>query len=831
VRHVIPALMVLALVTACDNQEAARRADESARIALTLMAHNDLRLDFVPSGDGEQDKMALADYRHKQRMKKGGLIESLTAVSRMGTRGEQYAVGTMLADAHSSTAHFFAGVAMRRWADQADRSTLLVTHLSKIDQVNGSIQLFDRSESDLQAKLRGERTTLSSQLGQYRSEVDDIGARIETAKKSLESHDLERKMKEAEATEHLSQIKDASGTLLLDLSQKAAEARLAAVRAEYRLKHQKINIDILNSELRVSSRKLEFSQQLQDAINSQVDQVARRQQSMADAHAEKQIERQELCRQLKELFSELMAAYNQNVEKPLISAVEHASTAVDIAEGVEQKAPRDSRRHAALNVVAMKVAKGHIQTQQIITKASFGHTLTVVADSVERLLERADEADRAQYATDIYRNQANEFTQQHEKLIAEAKQFIEAGLAESQELADGSEGDVANSAATLNGLFAAYAKRIDDTLGSQTSMRSSPPPAVASKPAASPATLLPSLPYGRGLVGVTEIVGELPALPQQALAENVSVLVWIDGRKLTPTVLRNTARMLLADNAGVVQGPLDEFANQYGQFASAGGTSLLVSAQMPREADGPPPGPTVDGALFVSLKPAADEAAIADMIRVLTSSNPMSPELTTERDGDWLMMRPSESRPDPEETPERRATFERAFAAAGDAPIRFVVVPDESMRQQMAASATMAGPQLGGGDFEQDLEGIQWIAASIKLADEFGLYSTIEYLDESSAAAAAQALNDQFDKQLAGGEISGPMAMFAPMIRSALQVRQEGSSMQMSLSGPALRGLVAMAAPMVTQMMGGGASGAQPSDPGAPQMPDAEQEQEPAYTE
>ena len=61
---------------------------------------------------------------------------------------------------------------------------------------------------------------------------------------------------------------------------------------------------------------------------------------------------------------------------------------------------------------------------------------------------------------------------------------------------------------------------------------------------------------------------------------------------------------------------------------------------------------------------------------------------------------------------------------------------------------------------------------------------------------------------------TAPLFGAAPMIRSALQVTHEDSLMHVNLSGPALRGIIAAAVPMVSQMIGGAVGGVQPPDAG-----------------
>ena len=89
---------------------------------------------------------------------------------------------------------------------------------------------------------------------------------------------------------------------------------------------------------------------------------------------------------------------------------------------------------------------------------------------------------------------------------------------------------------------------------------------------------------------------------------------------------------------------------------------------------------------------------------------------------------------------------------------------------------------------EQVFEEAEWFSCAVKLRDQFGLYIAVKFQDAATVSRAAMLVNEQI--QQFNGE--GPLAMVVPMLRSAIQVRMDGELLRVSVSGPTLRGAVAM---------------------------------------
>ena len=107
-----------------------------------------------------------------------------------------------------------------------------------------------------------------------------------------------------------------------------------------------------------------------------------------------------------------------------------------------------------------------------------------------------------------------------------------------------------------------------------------------------------------------EIVGDLPMLPDAVVSDTTPILVWLDGRYLTPEALRETATVLLGDQGALqAEGFVTMFEGYFNEFAQAGGTSIAFAWNPEVENE------QQSQALHVSMTEGAEEDRLAAWIR------------------------------------------------------------------------------------------------------------------------------------------------------------------------------------------------------------------------
>ncbi len=791
-------IAALGMLAGCADEQAARRAQDDAKIQGVLTAHGELDVGFVPMGGAEDGGATLAAFRHEQR--ESVLRKQLESVTGRGTDVQQHGTAQLLADAQAFTARHIADEALLEWTRFAGESTSLMAHLAKIDRDTGQLQLFARDDSGLLDKLADQRAAIDRRLKDHTQQIDSLDAQIVDHQSQYESHANTRQSQEAEAAQYAMQIGQAQGVEILQLAEAVRETNKTAADAEVRQKEQRLTIEILESERRVMQRQSALETESLAQVRQQIEVVEQRQDEMALQLEERQAQWVEQFKELRTQFADLTKRFTQVVHDPLVNATTQMTDAIDAAQGAVGHAPRESLQLAKLELTAMHLGKVHVLTQHISAQGSFGRTLLVLASGVEKLVDLGPASYPSEIEPPIYRNQAKMMIDEQAVLISDAQKLIEEARDHAEELAEGSDEDIATTARTYVQLLNTYAGRIEETrLDRPLALAATPTAAAerASDQAASARSLAPSATAAPLDIAIT---GELPPLPALAVNDQVAVLVWLDGRALTPSAIRQTVQTAAPQNAEQLEAGLGMFDGMYGRFAAAGGTSILAAFPVSEDEVPGPEGMIRDQRgfkpiLYVSLAEDADEEAIAAW---LSEANPED-QLSTDRHGPWLVVRPPGVDAPIEGTAERRRLFEAAFAASGPSPLAVAVVPNAALRDQAARTTT----QLLGADAQQQdvLFKAHWFGMSLKMADELGLYAAVHLEDADSAVAAADLVEAELEKLT---QLEGPAALIGAMIRSAVHVDAADELLRVDVSGPSLNAAIGMAVPIVTQMMGEG---------------------------
>jgi hypothetical protein len=786
-RLLLPVTTACFLFSACADQEAAERHRHKLKIAAALELQQQASADFVPKGGDGRDDRSLSSYRQDRRVAQGGFIENLQGAMAPESSAEQFGVRRMLADAHNFSARYVGDEAMRNWADLSDQTTAFVNELSNIDGATGRHLMFTRSDQKVLAELRETRAAVRVDRTALQSRLETLDDQIKSQRDQIEQHRGVEKRKTAEAARHALAAGRAAGQEILDLADQASAATRVAIEADVRAKQAQLSVDDLESERRVVKQQIDLLREAIDAHEKHIAAVETRQQQVEQGKADAQKQRQAMFASLREKLESLTADFARRVDAPLEQADNHMAKAAEAAEQAPRHSPNDSRREADLELVATRVGRAHVLTQRIVAQASFAHTLGLVARSVDQLLEGVPQATRTQYGTEVYRNQATQMARRHAALVADAIKVVRTGLEEAAELADrAGDGPIGQSALVYEQLLRTYERRIsgsaDGRIADADSGTSPAGPAMAEAASESDVAQL----------ATGAPAGELPPLPDEAFGAGIGMLLWVDSALLTPESLKATSAMLLAANASMLKGPLAKFEQSYDRFRAHGGTSLVAAMRI-----NPPP-QEKDPVLFISLQEDADEEGLLQWLEQL---NPTPDDkMRTSRSGPWLVVHGDKFEPPVAGDPKRSEAFRQCVQEAGRNPVVVAVVPDESMLQAVGEAGN-SGLPIGPDALGASIEDVRWFAASLRLGEAFGLYSTTHYDDEQTAATAAAQVHEKLNQSV-GGEQGGPMAMFLLMLKSAIKIDQQGPKVRIDLAGPALRGLVGMAAPMMAQLGG-----------------------------
>lgn len=812
----------------CTDEAASKRNDADRRIAAVVAQRQKEAIPFVPKEAG-MPEATLVEFRQAKR---ADHIEALAQIRSIGTRMQQSSVNALLAGEHAGEAHDLAEAVAMDWSRFESVTVDLIDQVGKLEGAIDHVVLFEPNEAPVLAMLRDQVIEVNNRLADHERAVAQLGKKIAEHTARAEEHAAERVARAAEVAAGRSEIGQAEGTAILDIADRVqrAGADMASADAKYQLEASRI--EVLSSELRVVQQQRDLAREAATSLQARVAEVEARSESIASALDEQIVVFRGLLMALNSRAEELAAAFEQDVAERLRAAAVGMEKAVEMAETARRHATREDRRAAESEVVAMMLGRVHVLVGDVLARRAYGRTLEVVAGGVDAILQKGPRINLESEAIRVHENQAKNILDSEQALTEQARAAIDEGRKRAVELADGPESDpYVQGGADYILLFDAYAARLealgvrpqprviipepvieaveDDTLPEPVAVML-PEPAAVMLPEPATVTLLepvaatsPDVPDGS-----VQIHGELPPLPDALLTDRTPVLVWVDGRHMTPAAVRETVAVLLGDRAGQFDGQIAMFEQFYQAFAQAGGTSLIGVVPVDGGEE------SGDQMLYVSLAPDADEAEVSAWIQQVNPDPAL--DLQTRRNGDWMVGSPGGAELQVSEGKDIRAAVEEACQAMGPSPLLVTIVPTADLLAE-AESHKDAVP--GGADLvelQPMLERARWFAIAVRLGEAVGIYTTMQLPDRSTAANAAQLAKEKLDETLAQlAQSGGPMALVGPMLRGVVQITAEEDRLRINLSGPGFRTLAAMAA----SFMGVGEAGEMtPTSPGTDWM-------------
>jgi len=257
-------------------------------------------------------------------------------------------------------------------------------------------------------------------------------------------------------------------------------------------------------------------------------------------------------------------------------------------------------------------------------------------------------------------------------------------------------------------------------------------------------------------------------------------------------------------------------------FKKAGGKDMYIVVQLSTLFQGKP------GAMLIPVPPGTDSTALANYLHPAAPPqpgmppSPMAPQ--TEMIGQMLVFAPPAMIQDfKTATPQPRPDLSEGLAAAGDAPIRIVVVPSSLKRSPMlgmfagamgrAPGAAPGGPPAGPLS-EPEWNNVTWVAISGSLPPRESGNFTCQCKDADSANAVADMINKKIQERKNDPKAQ-QMGADADKLATALQPKVDGTKVVINLDQETVDNVIIPIMTKAGAMQGGpGGSGGPPGGPG-----------------
>ena len=464
VKRIVVMASVLVWLGGCADEKSARRVDDTLAMGLTMQQVGawDTRRGFV---DGHGDRLDVK--RHEARGDE--LIDRLAKLKGTGTPAQQAMVHQMLASEQAFMARYRSGQAGNRWAKLSRRSAGLLRDLDQIEWAAADAALFASGDDLAQSQLHDHLVQTGRRAGELTARVRALGERIGEQRAAMVRHEQRRTASEAAAAQGRQRIGDAEAAGILELADQIKQAADAAVKAEADKKVAESKARVLVSEQRVLERQLALSQEAQDAVREQLDQMKVHQASVQEERTAQLGVLDDAFERLETRFHRLTEAYGDQIDRKLTGAANLMDAAIVNAQQAARqtqrltpaKARRQAQRQADLAVAAMRLGKVHVLWQHVLAAGSMAHSLETVAAGIAAQLQAMGPQQRGQWSALPYQKQAEFLRQQQSDLIDKAVQLAQEGAGDVEALNGSTEDEQTDPAVVYGRLFAEYLQRIE----------------------------------------------------------------------------------------------------------------------------------------------------------------------------------------------------------------------------------------------------------------------------------------------------------------------------------------------------------------------------------
>ena len=745
----------------------------------------------------------------------------LQKVLNLGTPDQQAAALSLLADAYASQGRYGHRAAMTAWSDIYHDSGELISYITAADITDHRARTFKANVDALKQELdtyqnqtKGERENLKTRADELNDEINALEQEIASFTQKRDSATLRSQKLRADATAK-------TGDQQFQLTLQAIKAERESSKAATEIEKREIRLDLKKHELSIVDRKLKVKESTEDEIDTALTGTEKRKESHMREQGEAVRDLNATADELKAAFKKVDEAYTAQVEQGLEKAAENLEKSVTESTNASRKASdRSTKSMAELTVVTRQVELIYVLTEHCEAASGYGNNLATLTSRAKAL--GLKEIDQFETRYNDLRKKQEEMGEKAAALASEAEEAAK-DIGESA----GQESDAGGIARRQQDHLLGYRERLEASkLAGQIRVGSATRASLGDAPeVVGPAPTPTPPPTAGGASTITDPVGNLPDL---ATADNVFAVVRIEGRHLSPKIIKDTVSSLAgADAAKQATMPLMMFTGMYGQFAQAGvkGIVGVVSIGEQGEPDEP--------FFLISAKEGTNPEGLKQLMGGLPDGEQILRQAEFKQvDPEWIVMYKQSKEPSLNGSAARRALIEAALGAnGGDAAVSVALLMDEKVKALMEMGAAMANQQAGGAapvDVAKGTELLgkaQWLGLALKLGDNVGIYTTTKFMDEATATEA----NSQFDAELQkllqppadpAENPLGPMAgMIGGMIKNAVQVSQDGDKLSINLAGPGFKSAVQGLIGMAMMAGGGGPGGPGPGGGGGPPAP------------
>lgn len=748
----------------------------------------------------------------------------LQKVLTLGLPAQQAAALGLLSDAYASQARHTHRAAMTSWSEIQHESGKLISYVTAIDITDHRARKFDANVAALkgeldtfQAKTRSEHEGLKTRADDLNSKITALDQEIAKWTQTRDNHRNNSQSLRSDAT-NATGVKQR--TMILDAIKAERESSKAATEIERRT----VFLDVHKHELSIIDRKLKIKQLAEDEIDAAISGTAKRKQNHEQERGQAATDLQTIADTLQAAFEKIDGAYKDSVAKGLDLAAANMEKAIAEATKAQKKADRSTKAISDLMVATKNVELVHILTEHCEAASGYGNNLATLTARAKSMGVKNADAFEARY-NEIKKKQTDDADKARE--AADAASEIISGMSSQED-------EVGLVARRQADHVTGYKERLDASklaaeipVGSVARAAITGPRIVG--PGVEPPVPTPPTPTppGPGPAGGATITEAMAALPDIATGESVMMVVRLDGRLISPKIVKDTVISLAGPQAMEKVGmPLMMYTGAYGQFANAGGKGVVLIFPMEEGAAEPQPvilvgtkdGSTPDGFKALITQIAGDPAAVDE-----AEYSQVTP--------DWLAMSQKGKALPAGGSQARRALIEAALGANGDAALSVgIIIDDKTRALAEKGSAAAEGAPVDVEAAKEFLAKMQWVGVAVKLGDNVGIYTTTKFNDAETATAAKEKFEAELAKMLkppADGEpdpFGGMGAMVGGMLKGAIQVQVKDDQLTINLAGPGFKGIAQMAIGMAMSAGGGAEPGgppiAPPDDGDAPPAPD-----------
>ena len=439
----VQALIILALLSGCADQDDVRRQKWHDDLDSALQEARNLERGFVPHNAGVADSR-LQTYRHQQIQELTRSLELLIreAPPELPTTSVR-PVRRLLADYYASTARYELRAAVSAWTQIGDDTTVLLSQVISIERAASRAESLGLDEKPLVTRLISQKSEVIDQANSHRTKLRNARGSIDRWNEQIKKHEESKQQWMQQVDELHQQAYRAHGAEQLALYRQEADAKLQAAIVDRDIQLLDLERDLLQSNVRIDQKQVEMYEQTQQWLETQIIQSAQSQGEAKELQKEVLKERDALGKMMFDAFENVQADYTNNVVNQLDQAIAKADKAVG-QKGVGKNLDQLTRHVTRLSIMAdtIEIIGSYWQALDILVARGARHMKTH-AESLQST------------AADVRQSQKQKL-ERVPKMVEDA-----TGLADL--LIDGGDEQIKKFAITQKQHIGSYEQRIEES--------------------------------------------------------------------------------------------------------------------------------------------------------------------------------------------------------------------------------------------------------------------------------------------------------------------------------------------------------------------------------